>query len=63
MPLSAQLASKVKGFMTKGVNELYKKESSSLSKDFTAPKTTQQQMQEAQATTVTSVVRTLKSQL
>ena len=54
MPLSAQVARKVKGFMTKGVNELYKKESSSLSKDFTAPKTTQQQMQEAQATTVTS---------
>ena len=55
MSLSGKLASKVKGFMTKGIEELYKKESSSLSKDFTVPKTTQQQMQEAQATTVTSV--------
>jgi hypothetical protein len=54
MSLSGKLASKVKGFMTKGIDELYKKESSSLSKDFTASKTTQQQVQEAQATTVTS---------
>tara|TARA_R110002074_G_scaffold33701_4_gene93638 strand:+ start:37 stop:1500 length:1464 start_codon:yes stop_codon:yes gene_type:complete len=54
MSLSGKLASKVRRFMTKGVDELYKKEGSSLSKDFTVPKTTQQQMQEAQATTVTS---------
>ena len=55
MALVGKLASKVKGFMIEGIEELYKKESSSLSKDFTVPKTTQQQMQEAQATTVTSV--------
>ena len=54
MALSGKIASKVKGFMIEGIEELYKKESSSLSKDFTASKTTQQQMQQAQATTVTS---------
>ena len=42
MSLSGKLASKVRRFMTKGVDELYKKEGSSLSKDFTVPKTTQQ---------------------
>ena len=42
MALVGKLASKVKGFMIEGIEELYKKESSSLSKDFSVPKTTQQ---------------------
>ena len=53
MALSGRFASKIKGFMTEGIKKLYDEESTSLSRDFIAPKTTRQQVQEAQATTVT----------